>query len=106
MAVPPFNVGQPLPMSIAFFDADHNPMSPTPVPDTPPSWTDTTPATGTLTVAADGLTASELGVAAGADTVNLAVIVGGQTFSATLDLVVQAKPQVLTSVEIVAGTPA
>jgi hypothetical protein len=77
-------------------------MLTTPVPDSPPVWSDTTPATGTLTAAPSGLTASELALVAGSDVVNVTAIVGGKTFTALVDLTVQAAPQVLTSLQIAA----
>lgn len=97
-------VGHTVNFSLVFLDQNGNPMLVTPTPDTPPAWTDTTPATGTLTAAASGLTASELAVAAGTDTVNVALTVGGVAFSASIDLTVQAAPQVLTSIQILATT--
>lgn len=101
-----FTVGQTLPLSIAFLDQFGKAMSPTPATDTPPSWTNGTPATDTLTVAADGLSATDLGVTAGSDTINLGVAVAGKTFTATLDVSIVAAVQVLSSVNIVPGTPA
>ena len=73
-----------------------------PLPDGPPTWTDTTPATGTLTPAASGLTATELTTGVGADTATVSLAVGGTSFSASIDLTVQDVPQVLTSVQIAA----
>jgi hypothetical protein len=99
-------VGQSLPLSIMFSDQNGSPMNVTPVPDSPPTWTNTTAATGGITPSADGLSASYAGVAAGTDTINLSVVVGGKTFAASIAVTVAAAAQVLTSVEIVAGTPA
>lgn len=96
-------LGQSLPLSIAFLDQNGQPMAPTPAPDSPPAWTSSG---NDLTVAPDGLSAVLKPTAAGADTVTLSVTVGGKTFSATLAVTVAPIPQVLTSVEIVAGTPA
>lgn len=98
--------GQKSALSIAFLDQHGNPMVPTPAPDSPPVWANTTPASETLTVAADGLSAVDTAVAPGTDTINLTVIVGGVTFAATVSVTVSAAPQVLTSVQIVAGAPA
>jgi hypothetical protein len=94
------NVGHTVSMSIEYLDANGNPMLVTPVPDSAPTWTDTTPATGTLTVAAGGLTATELAVEAGSDLVNLSLTVGGVSFAASLGITVTAAPQVLTSIAI------
>jgi len=90
-------------MSIVYLDQHGNPMLVTPVPDSPPTWTQTDSTVATLTVAADGLTASEQAVAAGSDVVSLTVVVGGVTFSASLPVTVTAEPQVLTSVDIVSN---
>jgi hypothetical protein len=94
--------GHTVSFALVFLDQNGNPMLTTPVPDAPPAWTDTTPATGTLTVAPSGLTSSEIANVVGSDTVNVSLAVGGTSFAATVDLTVQAVPQVLTSVEIAA----
>lgn len=96
------NVGHTVSMSIVWLDQNGNPMLTTPVPDAPPAWTDTTPSTGTLTVAPGGMTATELAIAAGTDTVDLSLSVGGEAFSASLGITVSAAAQVLTSVSIAA----
>ena len=100
------NIGQSVALSIAYLDQNGQPMTVQPTPDAPPTWTAGDPAVDTLTVAADGNSATDLALAAGADTLTLSVTVGGKTFGATLALTVVPPPQVLTSVEIVAGTPA
>lgn len=94
------SVGHTVDFALVFLDQNGNPMLVTPTPDTPPTWTDTTPATGTLTPAASGLTAQESALAVGTDTVSVTLTVGGVSFSASIDLTVQAAPQVLTSVQI------
>lgn len=93
--------GPPLSLAIAFLDQNGQPMATTPKPDSPPAWSNTTPASETLAASADGLTCTDTAVAAGTDTVNLSVVVGGKTFSASLNVTVSPAPQVLTSVEIV-----
>lgn len=98
-------VGQTLPLSIQFLDQHGQPMATAPTPDAAPAWTNSTPATETLTVAADGLSATALAVAAGIDTISVSLAVGGQSFSASLAVTVAPEPQVLTSIEIVAGAP-
>lgn len=95
-------VGHTVDFTLLFLDQHGNPMLTTPAPDAPPVWADTTSATGTLTASLSGLSASELSIAAGADTVSVNLMVGGVAFSASIDLTVQAEPQVLTSVEILA----
>ena len=101
----PMNIGQSVALSIAYLDQNGQPMTVQPTPDAPPSWTAGNPAVDTLTVAADGNSATDLAIAAGVDTISLSLAVGGQTFAATLALTVVPPPQVLTSIEIVAGTP-
>ena len=93
-------VGHTVSFALVFLDQNGNPMLTTPVPDAPPVWTDTTQATGTLT--ASGNTASEVANAAGSDTVNVALSVGGVAFTASIGITVQAAAQVLTSVGITA----
>ncbi len=96
------NVGHTVSFTLVYLDQNGNPMLTTPTPDAAPTWTDTTPATGTLTVAGNGLTASELAVAAGSDTVSVALAVGGTSFSASIGVTVQEAAQVLTSISILA----
>lgn len=94
------SVGHTLTDSILFLDAVGNPMLTTVTPDSPPTWTQSTPATETLTASADGLTFSGPAIAVGTDSVGLTVVVGGVTFSASQSVTVTAAPQVLTSVAI------
>jgi hypothetical protein len=94
-------VGHKLNMSIAFADQNGNPMLTKPTPDSAPAWSNSTPSTETIAAAADGLSCVGTPVAPGNDTVSLSVVIGGQTFSATLGVTVDAAPQVLTSVSIV-----
>ncbi len=93
-------VGHTASLSISYFDANGNPMLTTPTPDAAPVWSNGDATIDTLTASADGLTAQDVAIAAGSDTVSVSVVVGGVTFSATLAVVVQAPPQVLTSVAI------
>lgn len=97
-------VGQGLPLSIAFLDQAAKLMPGT--PDQTPTWATSAPGPDVLTVAGDGLAATFKAVDLGDDILTLTVVAGGKTFSASLDITVVAAPQVLTSVEIVAGTPA
>lgn len=94
-------VGHSIALAIAFLDANGNPMLTTPTPDSPPVWSNTTPATETLVAAADGLSAVATSVAPGTDAISLTVPVGGASFAASLSVEVDAAPQVLTSVQIV-----
>ncbi len=102
------DVGKTENLSIAYLDASGNPMVPVPTPDAPPSWSQSTPASETLTAAADGNTATAVGLAAGTDTIDVDLMVGGIAFKATIDATINAvapPAQVLTSIAIVA-TPA
>ena len=95
-------VGHIVNCALVFLDQDGNPMVTTPTLDAPPTWSDTTPATGTLTAASSGLTASESIIAAGTDTISVKLSVGGVAFSASVAVTASAAPQVLTSVQIAA----
>jgi len=95
-------VGHTVAFALVFLDQNGNPMLTTPVPDAAPVWSDITPATGTLTPAASGLTATELAIAPGADTVSVSLAVAGVSFTASIDVTVETAPQVLTSVQIAA----
>lgn len=94
------SIGHTVACSLIFLDQSGNPMLTTPVPDAPPTWSDTTPATGTLTPSPDGLTANEVALAAGSDTISVSLAVGGVSFSASVGVVVSPAAQVLTSVQI------
>lgn len=94
-------VGHVVTDTIAYLDANGNPMLTVPTPDSPPTWANTAdPTVDTMTVSADGSTATIDAVGVGTDTVTLTVVVGGVTFTATQQLSVDAAPQVLTSVAI------
>lgn len=95
-------VGHKVDFKLAFLDQHGNPMLSPVTPDSPPVWIDTNSAVGTLTAAADGLTAEETAVSAGTDTVTVSLMVGGAKFEASVDVVVQPEAQVLTSVQILA----
>ena len=101
------DVGKTENLAIEYLDQNGQPMVPTPTPDSPAAWSQLDPTIQDLTAAADGNTATATGLKAGSDTLQLTVIVGGQTFVATMDAVVNAvvPAQTLTSVNIVA-TPA
>lgn len=97
------NVGQSVPLTLTYLDQNGQPMTVT--PDSPPSWSNGNTTVDTLVVAADGESATDTAVTAGTDSIAVSVVVGGASFSASLALTVAPPPQVLTSVEIVAGTP-
>lgn len=86
--------------NVVFLDASGNPMLTAPKVDSPPVWTNTTPATETLVVAPDGLTAEGTTLAVGTDSIGVTVVVGGASFTASVAVTVDALPQVLTSVAI------
>ena len=94
-------LGHGIDLAIAFLDASGNPMVNPPIPDAPPSWTQTTPATESLAVDPGGMTAHCKSIAVGSDSLALSVVVGGATFTANLAVNVAAPAQVLTSVAIV-----
>jgi hypothetical protein len=95
-------VGHSVAYSLAFLDQNGNPMIVTPKPDAAPVWSNTTPATEMVTAAADGLSATGAALAAGTDVVSVSLAVSGTSFSDSIDVEVDAAPQVLTSVKIVA----
>src|ERR1700686_915625 len=69
------SVGHKVNCSLVFLDQNGNPMLVAPVPDSPPAWSNSTPATETLPSA--GLAATALALAAGGDTISVSVIVSG-----------------------------
>jgi hypothetical protein len=96
------SIGHTVNCVIIFLDQNGNPMQTTPTPDSPPSWSDAPSPSGatTFTVGPGGLTASDLAVASGSDTISLSLSVGGTAYSATLGVTVSPAAQVLTSVQI------
>lgn len=99
------SIGHTVSFSILYLDASGNPMLVTPTPDSPPVWANAPSPAGatTFTVGPGGLTASDVAVAAGTDTISLTVVVGGVTFTATDGVTVSPAPQVLTSIAIAAS---
>lgn len=93
-------VGSTLKLTIAFLDQNGAPMATTPTPDAPPTWGNTA-TIETPTLVNGNLEDDLLGVAAGVDTLNVALAVGGVSFTATAPVTVGAAPQILTSIEIV-----
>ena len=93
-------VGHKMALQLVYFDTNGQPMLTPPTPDQSPpvSWSDTNPAAETLS--ASGGSCSVVAIAPGADTITVAVSVGGTVYKASLDVSVQAVPQVLGSVGI------
>ena len=103
MATANVTVGHVATCEILYLDQMGNPMQVTPTPDSPPTWTKVADDTvDTAIVSADGMQDTITAVGPGQDTIGVTVVVGGQSFAASLQLNVQAAPQVLTSVAIVA----
>ena len=96
-------VGQTDNMSISYTDTDGNPMLVPPIPDFPPTWTQLNSAVATLTVSADGLTASELRNAVGDDTVSMVFTFGGVPFAASVAFPSATTTQTLGSVDIISN---
>jgi hypothetical protein len=96
-------VGHTDTLSIQYLDQNGNPMLTPVTPDSPPTWTNTpaSPPVDTFTVAADGSSATLVATTAGSDVVNLSVMVGGKTFTATDAITISAAPQVVSGVMIV-----
>jgi hypothetical protein len=95
-------LGHIINLAVTFLDQNGNPMLKQPAADAPPLWSNTIPGTETIVASADGMAAVATPVAVGVDTINVAAIVGGKTFTATLNVqVTAAVAQVLTSVSIV-----
>jgi hypothetical protein len=94
------SLGHVINCELSFLDQNGNPMLTQPKPDTPPAWTQLTPAVETLVASADGLQAVLTPLTVGVDTVTANLIVAGVKFQATLNVAVTPVAQVLTSVEI------
>lgn len=99
----PVNVGHQINCTIEFLDQNGNPMVTTPTPDAAPAWVlgpPATPPVDSLTVATNGLTATDTALAPGTDTITVNLSVGGVAFTASVPVDVSAAPQVLTSIAI------
>lgn len=98
------NVGQRTTLIVGVVDTNGNPL-PGVAPDAPPTWAQNNPATETLTVAPDGMSAVALGIAAGADTVQVQATIGGKAFAATIDMTTLAVAPQIGGIVITAETP-
>ena len=94
------SLGHSLTAAISFLDQHGNPMLSPVVPDEVPVWQNMDAGVEKLTSSADGMNATAEPVAAGVDTINVKVTVGGVLFTATLDVEVVPEPQVLSSIAI------
>lgn len=97
------SVGHQINCTIEFLDQNGQPMLTEPTPDAVPVWTlgpPATPPVDALTVAANGLTATDAALAPGADTISVDLKVGGVDFAASVGVDVTAAPQVLTSIAL------
>lgn len=95
-------IGHTVNFSIGQVDTKGLPMV-TPVTfDAAPTWAEssTDGSVETLSVAGDGLTAVGTAVGAGTDTVTATVLVNGVSFSASVDVVVSAEPQVFGGIVV------
>lgn len=100
-------VGQSSVLVIEYLDQDGKPMVTNPVPDTDPSWGNTSPSVDTVTASPTGEAATVLAIGAGSDTVRVQLSVGGVQYQATVDFTVEAAApqQTLTSIGIIVGPP-
>ncbi len=93
-------LGHKIACSLVYLDTSGNPMLTQPAPDAAPVWSNTTAATETIVASADGTTCVATTVAAGTDSIGVALNVGGQAFTASLAVTVDPLPQTLGSVQI------
>lgn len=100
------DVGKTVNLAIEYLDQNGQPMELLPQRATP-AWAQLDNTVQDLIASADGESATATGLKAGTDTVQVTVVVGGQTFTATMNAeVVEVVPtQTLTSIAIIA-TPA
>ena len=95
-------VGHQVLITINYLDTKGNPMLTRPTPDATPEWTNNPNPAGadTMTVAGDGGSSLVMTLAPGADTVSAALAVSGTAYNGSLDLVMDAVPQELGSIEL------
>ena len=93
-------LGHSIHFVITVLDQSGNPMLTQPAFDSPPVWAQTTAATESLIVAADGASADAASLAVGTDSISATAIVGGKTFTASVAVEVDAVPQVASSISI------
>jgi hypothetical protein len=95
-------LGHGIAATLTVLDADLNPMLKPVAFASPPVWTQTTPATDTMIVSADGLSDNGTTVAVGTDSWTVTATLPGQTtpVTASLAITVDAKEQVPTSIRI------
>lgn len=94
------SLGHSIAFTVTVLDANGNPML-TPVAfDSPPAWTQSTPATESLVVAPDGASAQASSLAVGTDSISVSAVVGGKTFAASIAVEVDPVPQVASAIRI------
>jgi len=93
-------IGHSIHFVITVLDQSGNPFLSQPAFDSPPVWSQTTPATESLVVAADGASADSVSAAVGTDSISVTAIVGGVTFSASVAVEVDAVPQIASAIRI------
>lgn len=93
-------VGHQIECTLIYLDTNGNPMQTAPTPDSPPAWTSTGDPTDKLNVSSDGLVCDIDTLAAGSDTLNVTVVIGGTSYTASLPFTVGDAPQELGSVAI------
>lgn len=94
------SIGHTISFTYVILDQHGNPMLTQPTFDATPVWSDTTPATETVTADASGVTATGTPLAAGTDTVNVTAQIGGVDFPASIDVSITPEVQVPTSARI------
>jgi hypothetical protein len=103
---PPIAFGQIITFALEFDDQFGNVLTAVPKPDTLPSWTQGSTATGRLDLGADHLSAVYTPLANGTDSIGVSLLVGGISYAASCDVTVGAagggSVQVMSSLKLVA----
>lgn len=96
----PVTVGHTVEVTITVVDQHGNPMQTQPAFDAPPAWTGGlgSPPVDTITVSADGTTLDADVINPGTDSITCAAVVGGQTFSASVQINASPEPQVASGI--------
>src|SRR3974390_1847397 len=86
--------------TITYLDTAGNPMLTPVTPDSPPAWTQQNAHVDALTISANGDECDALTEMPGQDVITVALTVGGVAYTASVNVQVDAPPQVLGSIEI------